>query len=141
MSDSTPPILEAKATRYNISRLQYGRMLIPIAIFVSIGARAVPNVFTAVLAFGVQGTALYLLLSAAKRFGWQPLVVEQGSVSIGSTGVRLERHKVHEWTMVNGLARLYGVELSYKLRARSGGEEQLSALLERRFGPRTALHR
>src|SRR5689334_3438281 len=52
-----------------------------------------------------------------------------------------ERYHVTRWTMVDGLARIYGLERSYKLRTRSGAEEGFAAFLARRFGPPTILRR
>jgi hypothetical protein len=141
MTDSDDVTLEAKVTRYRIARLRSGQLLLPIAVLTAVAARRFPSVFTVLLAFAVQGIALTLLLTAGKRFGWQRLIFERGAVSIGSTDARIERHKVHRWTIVNGLARLYGLEQSYKLRARNGDEPGLSAFLARRFGPPLTLRR
>lgn len=93
------------------------------------------------MAVGVQASTLALLLSAGRRFGWQRIVFKNGGLAVGSTDARIERHKVHRWTVANGLARLYGLEQSYKVRARSGAEAKLSASLARCFGPPLTLRR
>lgn len=141
MTDSADVNLQANVTRYHIARLRLGQILLPFAFITAVAAQRFPGVFTVVLALGAQAVVLWLLLSAGKRFGWQRVVFEHGSVSIGSTDARIERHNVHRWTIANGLARLYGLEQSYKLRARSGAEPELSALLARQFGPPLALRR
>lgn len=141
MTDSDNAILEAKVTRYNIGRLRLGQMLLPMAVVTTVVARRFPSVFTVVLAVVVQASTLALLISAARRFGWQRIFFKHGGLSIGSTDARLERHKVHRWTIVNGLARVYGLDQSYKIRARSGGESALSAALARCFGPPLTLRR
>jgi hypothetical protein len=114
---------------------------LPIAVMTAVAARRFPNVFTVLLAIGVQASTLALLLTAGRRFGWQRIVYKHGGFSVGSTDARVERHKVHRWTAVNGLARLYGLEQSYKLRARRGAEAELSAFLSRCFGPPLTLRR
>ena len=141
MTDSGDVKLEAKVTRYTIARLRLGQLLLPMAFVTAVAARRFPGVFTVCLAVGAQALVLWLFVTAGKRFGWQRLAFEHGGVSIGSTDARIERHKVHRWTIVNGLARLYGLEQSYKLRARGGAEPELSALLARQFGPPLALRR
>jgi hypothetical protein len=107
----------------------------------AVAARRFPNVFTVILAVGVQASTLALLHSAGRRFGWQRIVFKHGGLSVGSTDARIERHQVHRWTVVNGLARLYGLKQSYTLRARSGAESELSASLARCFGPPLTLTR
>jgi len=141
MTDSDDVTLEANVTRYNIARLRSGQLLLPIAVLTTVAARRFPNVFTVLLVVGVQASALALLLTAGRRFGWQRIVFKHGGLSVGSTDARIERHKVHRWTVVNGLARLYGLEQSYKLRARSGAESELSASLKRCFGQPLTLRR
>jgi len=133
--------VDAKIVRYNIARLRLGQLLLPIAVVTTVAARRFPSLFTALLAIGVQASALTLFLSAARRFGWQRVVREDGGLSIGSTDARIERHRVHRWTINNGLARLYGLEQSYKLRARNGADGELSAFLSRCFGPPLTLRR
>jgi hypothetical protein len=141
MTDSEDVTLEARVTRYNVARLRSGQLLLPIAVVAAMAARRFPNVFTVLLAVGVQASTLALLLSAGRLFGWQRIVFEHGGMSVGSTDARIERHKVHRWTVVNGLARLYGLEQSYKVRARRGAEAELSASLARCFGPPLTLRR
>ena len=141
MTDSGDVKLEAKVTRYTIARLRFGQLLLPMAFVTAVAARRFPGVFTVGLALTAQALVLWLFFTAGKRFGWQRLAFERGGVTIGSTDARIERHKVHRWTIVGGLARLYGLEQSYKLRARGGAEPELSALLARQFGPPLALRR
>ena len=141
MTDSGDLALEAKVTRYNIARLRSGQLLLPIALLTAVAARRFPSLFTVLLALGVQALSLSLLLSAGRRFGWQRLAFKGGGLSIGSTDARIERHMVHRWTLINGVARLYGLEQSCKLRARSGTASEFSAFLARCFGPPLTLRR
>lgn len=141
MTDFDHGTLEAKIVRYNIARLRFGQLLLPIAVVTAVAARRLPNVFTVLLAVGVQATTLALFISAGRRFGWQRVVFKHGGLSIGSTDARIERHEVHRWTVNGGLARLYGLEQSYELRARSEASVELSELLSRCFAPPLTLRR
>lgn len=132
---------EARVTRYNIARVRIGQMLLPVAMVTAIAARRFPSAFTAILAFGVQGLIAAFFFSAMKRFGWQRLVFQHGKLAIGATDVRIEKYSVKRWTMVNGLARIYGLDQSYKLRTRRGAEEEFSEFLAGRFGPPTIIRR
>lgn len=118
-----------------------GQLLLPIAVVCTVAARRFPSVFTVALALAVQALSLGCFFTAGKRFGWQRLAFARGAVTIGSTEAPIERNKVHQWTIVGGLARLYGSKQSYALRARAGSEPQFSAFLTKRFGPPTALRR
>jgi hypothetical protein len=141
MSSSNELIVDAKVARFRVARLRLARLLIPVAVGASILARRLPSFWTAAFAFVVIGGNLALFLSAVQRLGWQPLRFERGGLSVGATGVRIERRKVHDWTLVGGLARLYGLEESFAVRARRGNEQEILALIQHHFGPPTALHR
>jgi hypothetical protein len=116
-------------------------LLFPLALGIAVVARySAPTVLMGLLVLGIQGVGLALFFSTVKRFGWQPLRFERGGITVGSTGVRIERHKVHRWTLVRRAARLHGGDQSFRLRARRGAEQDLEALLERQFGAPTRLY-
>jgi hypothetical protein len=138
MADSE---FEARVTRYKVARLRLGQMLLPVAVLTTVAARRFPNVLTVLVALGMQVVCLAFFLTGGTRFGWQRLVFERGGMTVGSTDARIERNRVHRWTIVGGVARLYGLEHSYKLGARTGNEEALSAFLSSRFGPPLNLRR
>jgi hypothetical protein len=93
------------------------------------------------LAFALQGVGLAVFLSAMKRLGWQPVRFEGGAVSFGQTGVRIERRQVREWTLVGGVARLYGSSTSFRLQTREGSEPAFAVLLRSQFGAPVPLDR
>jgi hypothetical protein len=141
MADSDDATIEAKVTQYDIARLRLGQLLVPLAVIATVMARRMPTMLPVSVAFALQALGLAVFLSAAKRFGSQPLRFEGGAVAVGATGVRIERIKVHRWTLVNRVARLYGVKVSYKLSVESGTEHALSALLRSQFGSPVQLDR
>jgi hypothetical protein len=141
MTDSNDVTFDAKVARYDIARLRLGQLVLPFAVVTTVVASRMPSVATATVAFAVLAVGCSLLYSAVKRFGWQPLRFERGGVSIGSTGVRIEQHKVHQWTLLDGSARLYGLGQSFRFQLRSGCEQKASALLRQQFGPPRTLQR
>jgi hypothetical protein len=133
--------IEARVTRYNVARFRAGQALVPIAIIVTIFARRLPDVVPISAALVAQGLAVLAFLSAIRWLGWQPVRVERSAVWLGSTGVQAPRNRVRDWTYVNGVARLYGADTSFTLRARKGQEAMLEALLRGLLGKPTQLER
>lgn len=131
---------EAKVARYRVSRIRLFQLILPVAVGTAAVARHSPTLLTAAVAFGVQAAGVALLLSARTRFGWQTLLFERGGISVGSTGVRIERYRISRWTFVRRSARFYESEQSFKLQASEGAEKDLEALLERQFGAATRLY-
>jgi hypothetical protein len=134
MPDAGEALVEVKVKRYDLARMQLGQLALPFAVILTILARRNPSVLLIVGAILLQGSGLYAFLSASKRFGWQPLRFEGGSVSFGDTGLRLEGIQIQRWTFVDGTARLYGSTHSFELQARPGTDQVMSALLGSVFG-------
>jgi len=130
---------EAKVARYNIARIRLFQVLMPLALGTGALARHNPTLLTGVLAFGAQAVCLGVFLSALRRFGWQVLRFERGGISVGATGVRIERIRVSRWTLAGRAARIYERDQSFKIVAGEGVEQELEALLERQFGAPTRL--
>ncbi len=141
MSDSGEALVEARVKRFEIARLRVGQMLVPVAAVTSIWARREPTVLSAVVAFGLLGVVLFAFLSASKRFGWQALHFEGDTLTIGKTGIQLQRFQIRSWTLVNDVARLYAAEQSFELRLRDGSQMVVSTLLQSVFGQRVTLER
>jgi hypothetical protein len=135
------PGIEARVTRYNVLQLRIGQCLIPVAAIANVLIRRAPDVLPPIVGFAVLLAVLFVLLSAAKRLGWQALTVQHRGVVVGKTGVRVASTDVARWTYHVGTARLYGTDTSFKLRARPGRELDLEAALRRTFGSPLDLER
>ena len=140
MANPGEATLEVKVTRYDVGRLRLGQLLVPVAVVLTVAARHAPTMTPLFLAFGLQAVGLTVFLTAARRYGWQPLRFEHG-VSFGKTGLHLQPREVRRWTLVGRVARLYGGDTSFKLRVRDGGEQVLDALLRSQFGAPVRLER
>jgi hypothetical protein len=140
MSDSDEALIEAQVTRYDLARLRVGQLFVPIATISTIAARRNPGVVLYGAAFLLMGFGLFMLISAAKRLGWQPLRFESNAVSFGKS-LRLEAVQVRSWTIVGRVARLYGSKHSTELRFRPGAEIAILALLRSVFGSPIKLDR
>lgn len=143
MADSGSGIIEARTTRYNVKRVRFGQALIPLAMIVTIVARRTEGTLAGFAMLGVLVTAALAFLSAIKRFGWQAVRVERGSVWMGTgpTSERIRCEQVRDWTWLNGIARLYGGEISYTLKSRPGSDEALETLLRGLLGKPRGLQR
>jgi hypothetical protein len=142
MVDSGPTGIDARVTRYNVKRFRLGQALVPPAMLITIFARRTEGMVAMIAMAGVLGSAALAFLSAIKRFGWRAVRVERGSVWVGVSDERVRRESVRDWTWLNGVARLYGADANYTLKARSGGEAALESMLRGLFGqPRALQHR
>ena len=139
MGSGNESTFEAKVVRFDKSRLHLYVLLFPLSLCVAAVARYSPTVLMGLVVIGIQGAGVALVLRCVKRFGWQPLRFERGGITIGATGVRIERHRISRWTFVRRAARFYESEQSFKIQAREGAEQDLEALLERQFGAATRL--
>ena len=139
MARANGSTFEAKVARYNVARIRLFQLIMPLAVGSAAFARHSPTLLTAVLAFGAQAAGVAVLLSARTNFGWQKLLFERGGISVGSTGVRIERYRISRWTFVRRSARVYEGDQSFKIQAAKGAERDLEAVLERQFGAATRL--
>jgi len=133
--------IEARVTRYNIARFRLGQALVPVALIVTVVARRFPDTVPIAGAFIAQGFVAAAFLSAVRWLGWQPLRFERGAVWFGTTGLHAKQNALRDWTLRDGVVRIYGSDASFKLRVRPGGEPALEALLRGLFGRATRLKR
>lgn len=141
MVDSGPTGVEARVTRYTVRRFRVGQALIPLAMLVTVLARRSENPVAMVVMVGVLGFTLFALLSAIKRFGEQSIRIDRGSIWFCPSNERVRRERVRDWTWLNGVARLYGSDSSYTLKACSGSEVTLEASLQGLLGAPQSLQR
>lgn len=141
MIDPDEALVEARVKRYDIARLRLGQLFIPLAAIATVFARRDPGVVSVSAAFGLLALAFYGLSSAAKGYGWQPLRFEEGAMSVGATGLKLERFQIRKWTIVDTVARLYASDQSFELRVRDGAQVAVAALLQSVFGSPVRLAR
>lgn len=141
MSDGEAEI-EVRLTRYDVTRLRLAQVLIPFVSVATILARRVSGSLWISVAIASQVLTVFVLLGAIRRFGWQPLVLENGALRFGATGIEASRQGVRDWTYLGGVARIYRGESSLRLRARPGAELALEAVLRALLGqPRTLVRR
>ncbi len=141
MPDPGEGQLEARVTRYNIPRFRLGQALVPIALIATVLARRFPESVPLAAALFAQALAAGAFLSAVRWFGWQKLRSERGTVWFGSTGLRIKRDSVLEWTTVGRTARIYGSDVSFRVRVRAGAEPAIQGVLRPILGKPTALKR
>lgn len=141
MPDPDEAVIEAKVTRYSIARLRLAQLLVPLAIVANVLARRAPSVAVVVSSLALLALGFVAFLSAAKRFGWTPLQFEGGAISLGQTGVRVERKRIRSWTLIGTVARLYLSDTSFRLQARRGTEQVLGALLRSQLGSPVSMNR
>jgi hypothetical protein len=110
-------------------------------MLVTVFARRSESVVAMVAMVGVLGVALFALLSAIKRFGKQSIRVERGSVWFGPSHERVRSERVRDWTWLNAVARLYGSDTSYTLKACPGSEAILESSLRGLLGAPQSLQR
>jgi hypothetical protein len=133
--------LEARVTRYNIVRFRLGQALVPAALIATVLSRRVPELVPLSAALVTQGLAAIAFVSAVRWLGWQPLRSERSAIWFGTTGLRVKRDGMREWTVVDRTARIYGSDVSYRLTVRPGRQSALECLLRPVFGKPTELKR
>ncbi len=133
------PSVEATVVRYDLARLRWAQLLVPVAVIVTAVARAVPEASAIVAAFAVQAAAVVQFIRARKKLGAQPLVVVNGTLQLGTSGHSIESTQVSDWTTQRSSARLYGPTYSWKLSTTNA--EALEDTLRRAFGRPLQLRR
>jgi hypothetical protein len=126
--------IEVRVTRYALKRVQLGQLLVPVAIGVGILARRFPEVVSPYLVFALYGGVLAVVLSGIRRLGKRTLRVEDAAIELGD-GLRVARSEIAWWAMHRELVRLYGDEVSFRLRAHADDVSRLAAQLTQVFGP------
>jgi hypothetical protein len=131
---ATEGAIEARATRYTIARIRFGQAMVPFAAIANVLARRLPGpimwTIAGVLIFG----ALVAFLSAAKHLGLQRLRFEPGTLLFGESGVKASTAAFRRWTYDDGVARLYGSTVSFRLRAKPGRGDAMRLALSQRLG-------
>jgi hypothetical protein len=125
--------LEIGVTRYAVRRMQLGQMFVPVAIGAGILARRFPEVVSPYMVFALYAGVLTVILGSIKRFGKRKLHTDTAAIDLGD-GLRVQRADVTSWAHHRGLARLYGTELSFGLRAQDEDANELMTQLTKLFG-------
>lgn len=138
MAGMSPPV-EATAVRYDLAQLRWAQLLVPLAVIVTVVARAVPEAPAIMVALAVQVAAVVQFIRARKKLAAQPLEVMNGKLQLGTSGHSIESTQVSDWTTHGSSARLYGPTYSWRLSANNG--EALEDTLRRVFGRPLQLRR
>lgn len=138
------------AKRWTLSRLKFGRALLPIAIVVGIVARR--SLWTPLVVVGCASMAvsLYAMLSARRSIGRRVLAGGRGVLHLRPHGVQSAQEngddipvrEVKSWTWDGArAARLYGPHYAWRLRTTAEAGEMLNTLLRHQIGPPYLLRR
>jgi hypothetical protein len=130
----------AQVVRYDRRRLRMAQALVPLAVLAAIASRYAASPTGWTLAAAAQLAAGGCFLFARRGLGWSRLTAEGGALGLGGAAWRIKRGEVGRWTISGGKARLYGQDVSWKLRVHEN-PEALRGLLASLFGPPIPLHR
>jgi hypothetical protein len=125
--------IDVRVTRYSVRRTQLGAAFVPIALGTGILAKRVPDLVPASLVFAFYAALLIMILGGVKRLGWRPLAAAGGEIRLGE-GLSVRRADVTRWAYDRELARVYGDEQSFALRARPDDAGRLRAQLTQVLG-------
>ncbi|MET0592297.1 MAG: hypothetical protein ABW133_06335 [Polyangiaceae bacterium] len=140
------------ATRYHIARIQIARTLLPIATIVGIVARRLLGDAIVVVAFALLAVLLALWFSASKGLGRRRMQIRSGALRLARQDAEsaardedrsseIPFRSIRQWTWNGTIARLYGAEHSWKLRAIDGKDEALGESLRGALGAALILKR
>jgi hypothetical protein len=127
------PMLDVRVTRFALRRMQLGQMLVPVGFLAGLLARRFPEMVNPYLVFALYAGILFVILGAIKRLGKRPLQTRATAIELGN-GLRVQASDVTCWAIYGELARLYGTEASFGLRARSDDAHELETQLTSVFG-------
>jgi hypothetical protein len=131
---ATEGAIEARVTRYNLSRLRIGQALVPFAAIANVLARRLPGAVTWTIGGVLIVGALVAFLSAAKHLGLQRSRFEHGALVFGDSGVKASTAAFRRWTYDAGIARLYGSAFSFRLHAKQGCGDAMRLALSHGLG-------
>ncbi|MDB4977395.1 MAG: hypothetical protein JWN48_5736 [Myxococcaceae bacterium] len=133
------PQVQATVVRYDLAQLRWAQLLVPLALILTVVARAVPEAPAITVALAVQMAAVVQFIRARKKLAAQPLKVMNGKLQLGTSGHSIEPTQVSDWITHGFSARLFGPKDSWRLTADNSAA--LEDTLRRVFGRSLQLRR
>jgi hypothetical protein len=138
MSGSALPV---HLVRYDVKKLRWGQVLVPIATIATVAARRLPGPVSLSIAVGSLALALLAFVTSRHGFGRRALTLEGRRLHFGEGSLQIHPANVTSWTWDAHTARLYGAAVSWRLATDSAHADDVRAALTTAFGKPKLLRR